>query len=453
MLTDLNELPVSLDGPEAVAHWNGVQQGFLAHGARTGDHLAALLAGSPDFALGHAAQGLFYVLLGRSELHPAAARAMAAAIRAGTGAHDARTAVYVAALRDALGGHLRRTADRLDAWLVTTPRDALAMKLVQAYRFLLGDAHGMRRSVQGVDPHWADHPMRGYLLGCQAFTLEETGDYAAAEAAGRAGLDLAPDDAWGLHAVAHVYDMTGRAADGVRWLAGRSSHWAHCNNFRFHVWWHLALFHIDRGAFGPALALYDRNVRPTPTDDFRDIANAASLLLRLECEGVGVGERWEELADLAAGRVEDGALVFADLHYQMALTRAGRVEAADALALRLARDATGIAHDQHEVAGRCGAPIAEGLLHLRDGDDQGALMRLRRGLVDLPSIGGSHAQRDVFVRLAVTAALRAGNLDAAEDLLSHRALLRSGTDGYMQRTMTLIEQRRQEMRTAGLAAQ
>ena len=81
----------------------------------------------------------------------------------------------------------------------------------------------MRRSAERLLPVWRGHPAEGYLLGCHAFTLEETGDYAAAEAAGRAGLALAPDDAWGLHAVAHVYDMTARAGQGLALI--HSSAW------------------------------------------------------------------------------------------------------------------------------------------------------------------------------------------------------------------------------------
>ena len=38
--------------------------------------------------------------------------------------------------------------------------------------------------------------------------MEEAGEFVAAEQQGLKGLSLAPDDAWGLHAVAHVFDMT-----------------------------------------------------------------------------------------------------------------------------------------------------------------------------------------------------------------------------------------------------
>ncbi|MEL6679399.1 MAG: tetratricopeptide repeat protein, partial [Pseudomonadota bacterium] len=298
-----------------------------------------------------------------------------------------------------------------------------------------------------------DHPAHGYLLGCESFALEENGDYAQAERFGRAGLDLCPDDAWGLHAVAHVHDMTGRAADGVRWLAGKSTHWAHCNNFGFHVWWHLALFHLDRGAFGPVLALYDLKVRPQPTDDFRDISNAASLLLRLEIEGVDVGDRWEELATLSANRVDDGALVFADLHYLMALMRSDRGEEAEALTRRIAQDAATLDHDQHEVSAISGMPMAQGLLAFRGAQYESALPNLVAGLEHLPRVGGSHAQRDVFWRLTVEAALRSGDCASAEALLARRTVDRGFEDGYTSRRRAQIEARRMDIAAGGIAAQ
>ncbi|NKB16602.1 MAG: hypothetical protein HC774_06685 [Sphingomonadales bacterium] len=57
----------------------------------------------------------------------------------------------------------------------------------------------------------------------------------------------------------------------------------------------------------------------------------------------------------------------------------------------------------------------------------------------MPSIGGSHAQRDVFVRITVEAALRGGYLDAAESLLAERQMQRAGSrDGYTERRLALI---------------
>ena len=109
--------------------------------------------------------------------------------------------------------------------------------------------------------------------------------------------------------------MTGNAKAGLEWLTGREAAWAHCNNFRYHVWWHKALMHLDLGQVDEVMALYDAEVRKDKTDDYRDISNATSLLMRLELDGHNVGNRWDELSDLCANRTEDGSLIFADLHY------------------------------------------------------------------------------------------------------------------------------------------
>jgi tetratricopeptide (TPR) repeat protein len=314
--------------------------------------------------------------------------------------------------------------------------------MVQAIQFVMGRPAAMRASVEGALPAWNDHPARGYILGCHSFALEETGDFAAAERIGRRAVELAPQDAWGLHAVAHVLDMTGRAQDGLTWLEGREASWEHCNNFRFHVWWHKALMHLDLGQYDEALALYDEKVRAERTDDYRDIANGASLLSRLELEGIDVGDRWEELATLSEPRVDDNCLAFADLHYMLSLCGGDRTEAATRMIARLRNVGTETGEAQ-SVMLHPGLRIAEGMHAFATGEYSKAWLHLRAGRGDLIRIGGSHAQRDVFERIAVEAALRGGYLDGAEAILRDRMQLRGGAlDGYGAARMALIESAR-----------
>ncbi|MFQ5567347.1 MAG: tetratricopeptide repeat protein, partial [Paracoccaceae bacterium] len=404
---DASGLPLTLEDHQAGVAWDRAVTAFLAHSAATPEHLAIVLARAPEFALGWAARGMFTLLLGRSELVPVAAEALvkARAAIAQAGA-TRREESYVEALAAYLAGRPSRAVAILDAVLERHPEDALAMKLVHAIRFVLGDRRGMLTSVRSAIGHYGpEHPHAGYVMGCLSFALEENGAYDEAEHTGRAGLDLAPDDAWGLHAVAHVYDMTARNDTGVAWLSSQSGAWAHCNNFGYHVWWHLALFHLDRGEVERVLELYDGKVRAEHTDDYRDISNGAAMLVRLEIEGVDVGDRWQELAALAAGRVEDGAVVFADLHYLLSLHGGGRDAEAEALVARLARDARrsgpDMHHDMHEVAAVAGLPEARGLAAFRSGNYDVAFDQLRRAWPMLQRIGGSHAQRDVFARLLI----------------------------------------------------
>ncbi|MBA3909357.1 MAG: tetratricopeptide repeat-containing protein [Rhodobacter sp.] len=435
MSDDLSGMPTSLSSNQ-IGDWNKVILGILSHAASTGPDLNRVLATAPDFALGQAIRGLSCLLLGRSEMVAVAREAYAAAV-AGAPA-TMREIAFVHALGDWLGGRPTRATARMQVILNLNPRDALAMKLVQAIHFVMGRPKEMRASVEGVIGAWDDHPGRGYLLGCHAFALEETGDYAAAEKTGREGVELAPDDAWGLHAVAHVFDMTGRARAGLDWLTGREASWAHCNNFRFHVWWHRALMHLDLGEYDAALAHYDADIRAEKTDDYRDIANAASLLSRLELEGVDVGGRWEELAGLAEHRATDGCLAFADLHYLLALCGGARDEAAVALIARM-QATQRYGSEAQQVIAHPGLHVAQGLHAFASGEYSSAWMHLRAGRADLQSIGGSHAQRDVFDRITIEAALRGGYMDAAEGLLLDRMTRRAGVaDGYAAARLSLI---------------
>ena len=436
--TDAFGYDLTVNDPSAIEAWDRTVFAFFAHAAATPTHLGAALEAEPDFAMAHMAKGYFMLLLGRSELIPTAREAHDAARRIMAGGATMRERGYGDALGLYLAGDLRGAADALDATLRAHPADGFALKLVQAMRFVLGDSGGMRRSIEAVhDAYGADHPAAAYVNGCYAFTLEETGDYRMAEARGRDAVLRAADDAWGVHAVAHVFDMTNRAREGVTWLSHQPETWAHCNNFRYHVWWHLALFHLERGENAEALRLYDTEIRADRTDDYRDISNAASLLTRLELEGVDVGDRWQELSDLCAGRTDDGCVVFADLHYMLALGQDDGHGRACALLTSMKKNAM-TDTTMGKVAADAGVSAAEGLLRFAHGDYGSAYRSLAAARPAIGTVGGSHAQRDVFERLTIDAALRAGMLPEARTLIDDRTRTRGATDSYAETRLARI---------------
>ena len=450
MATDPFGLPVSLRHPEAITAWESTMRAFLAHGADTPVHLARVLELEPQFTLAHVAKGMFYLLLGRRELMCVADEALSAARACPD--QLPREQTYVAALEACVAGDIPAGLRALEQILRVAPQDALAMKLSHAWRFVLGDSTGMRASLERVEEAYTpDHMAYGYFQGCMAFAFEETGEYTRARATGLRGLEAAPDDAWGLHAVAHVHDMTGDARGGLDWLSGREAAWAHCNNFRYHVWWHKALMHLDLGQMDQVLMLYDTEIRADKTDDYRDISNGTSLLMRLELEGVDVGNRWEELADLSQSRTEDGCLIFADLHYILALAADGREEATARMLGRMHADAK---HADTVVRKRMATPglsAARGLEAFGEGNYTAAFTNLLAARPDMQKAGGSHAQRDVFERITIDAGLRAGQFAQVETLLADRQAKRGGEDGYAAARHALLSQARTQ--AALLAAQ
>jgi tetratricopeptide (TPR) repeat protein len=271
-----------------------------------------------------------------------------------------------------------------------------------------------------------------------AFGHEECGDYVAAERLGRRAFDLDGEDLWALHAVAHVLEMQGRLREGIGWLDRPADAWDDRNPFRGHLWWHLALFHFERGAYDEVLALYDRSIRADKSDFYLDIQNCASLLARLEFQGVAVGDRWDELADHVETRLDDHVLAFTDAHAMLALTGAKRPAAENLLASLQA-----FAARPGDTAAAVMAPVAIPVCQAIRAYGRGAygqaveLLQPRRDA--LIRLGASHAQRDVFIQLLLQAAIRDGQMQLARALLSERTLLRPMSFGTWMTTAAVLD--------------
>lgn len=391
MQHDRRGIAIATKSTAALSHLDAATTSFLSHRRDTSDHLTAALAADPDFATAHCLSGFLALLLGRAELFPAARSALQRAREAlARRAATMREQALIEALACWCDGEMERAADRLDESLAAHPLDAMTAKLVQSLRFMLGDAGGMRRSIEMILPAWSPSvPGHGFILGCHAFALEETDELEAAEHVGSMALEHEPFDVWACHAVAHVHETRGAAAPGIAWIAAHTERWNAVNNFARHMEWHRALFHLARNESATVLALYDRKIRDVPSDDYRDITNAAALLYRLEAQGVSVGRRWRELADLAERRVGDHALAFAQLHYLLCLVGAHRWDAAYRLFAAMDIEARSGLGTQARLLADIGVPLAKALLARYAVAWKGDLARL----------GGSRAQRQTFARI------------------------------------------------------
>ncbi len=437
-LPDASGAATTIASDTAMEHWNATIASVLAHEAAAATHLSATLAAAPGFALGWAAKGLMILTLARAELRAdaEAAHARAAALAAYT-PPTMRERAYIDALRAWLADDPHGAAAHLDRAQRLDNRDILAAKLSHAIRFMAGDLAGMLSAARRhIRSYGEAGPHASYLLGMLSFAAEEAGQYAIAERAGRAAIEANPTDTWARHAVAHALEMTGRPRAGLHWLQAGRNHGAGLNNFGFHLSWHEALFQLELGDPMAALVLYDTEVRAQRTDDFRDIANAAALLQRLEFAGLRVGARWEELGELAARRIDDRRLVFADLHYALALAGAGRVGDLDRLA-------TGLATTQGQgwnamLSRREGAGLVEAVARFTKGDHAGASRLLLANRPHTSRIGGSHAQRDVMEQMLIESLIRAGDHQRARKILEERLAARGGQNLFAARRLAQL---------------
>jgi hypothetical protein len=425
---DLHGLSLSTSSAETVRAFNHTVAGYLAYRADTPARLQQLLAADPQFGFAHLLKGYFLMLAFNVALVPAAREALGAAQRL-LGSATARERGHAAALARWIDGDLDATLRSWEQILDEHPLDVLAFRLHHHVAFWQGRPDVMATEADKAITRW-NAELAGWptLLACRCFAQEEIGNYAVAEAAGREAISLAPGDLWAAHGVAHVLEMQGRREEGLAWLAELEPNWEGGNNLKHHLWWHQGLYHMERREFAAVLALYDRRFRNLASpltqaqpDLYIDVQNAASMLFRLERQGVDVGGRWAELADKAEARIGDCLSVFTLPHWMMALTAAGRRDAAGRMLEALRAFASGGAGTAAGLVRDYALPIGEALVARAGGKPDAACGLMRPALDGMHRLGGSHAQQDVLWQLFLDCALAARRGDDIARVLERMA--------------------------------
>lgn len=403
------------------------EQALRAFNCYRGDAVAIVdqaLKDEPDFAMGQILRAQVQVTMWE--------RSMLPGVKAGV--------VRLQQLHGRLNDRERRHAHSLALWaagdwdghraeldrlLAEYPRDLLALQVGHVADFFHGDRDNLRGRVVRAMPAWSrDDPGYGFLLGMQAFGLEECGAYGEAEETGHRATELEADDCWALHALAHVMEMQARQEEGIGFMEGRKANWAQEDNgFAFHNWWHTALYNLDQGKSLRALEIYDHGVRPQPSEIRLMMLDAVALLWRVHLLGMETGGRWEELADCYQKGDENGFYAFNDMHAMMAFVAAGRAgEAAGLLeSVEASADERGTNGAMARVAG---LPIVRAIEAFGRGKYSQAVDLLMPVRYRAHVFGGSHAQRDIVHRTLLEAALRAGDKPLARALASERVALK-----------------------------
>ena len=183
-------------------------------------------------------------------------------------------------------------------------------------------------------PHFAS------VLAMYAFGLEENGQYRLAEKIARRALAIEPGHPGAIHVIAHIMEMEGRAREGLAFLAETEPAWLEGTGFSVHLAWHRALFHLETDNTKAALAIYDWQIGNTRSAGISVLADASSLLWRLQLRNIDVGGRWRDLADRWEVRNLTGTRPFYAVHAMMAFAAAGRTIAAARLLKALPRTET-----------------------------------------------------------------------------------------------------------------
>ena len=427
MLHDAYGNEVDTDRPETIAAIDRFARSFIGYGKDFAVIFDAALE-DPDCLTARSQAGLLGLFmenkagLALAREHLDAGRDLVAKGK-GTAREHAYWRAVEAASRHDSDAAIALHEDIASRW----PRDLFAAKLGQIHHFNVGDAAGMKRIAEKA---FNAHPLTAYAWGLYAFGLEENNELDEALNIGRKAAEMQEVEPWAHHAVAHVHETRGELDEGIDWMERHAHTWKDCNSFMFtHNWWHLALFYLDRGDPDQALRIFDTRLWGAPQGDpsySQDQAGAVSMLIRLNLRGVFVDGRWSDVADEILKREVMFDQPFLTAHYAYALARAERRTDYERFLKDLQAHAGTAGAKQRYMWLRHALPLCRGMAAHADNDFETAASLLAESRPHWRSMGGSHAQRDLFEQVYVDSLLRGGRTSDALPLLKARADARPG---------------------------
>jgi tetratricopeptide (TPR) repeat protein len=314
---------------------------------------------------------------------------------------------HLAAITVALDGDLAAACRAYDEILADAPHDLLALVVAQTFDYYLGSPGSQLARTTRVLEHWQrSMPSYHAVLAMHAYALQECGAYEEAEAAAYRALALQPWDVRAHHALAHVMEMQGRFEEGIRWMGARSALWTGAGAASTHLWWHIALYHLELGRPEQALAIYDHRIQG---ESLSQLIDTSALLWRLHLAGFPLGKRFQVAAARWSPCAEDAYCAFNDLHAMMAFVGGQRPDYASRLLAAQERRLARPSGANHDMTRLVGLPACRALAAFGRGDFAVAARLLRALPPVAHRIGGSHAQRDVLQLTRGAAAARKEN--------------------------------------------
>lgn len=383
----------------------------------------ALLRDAPDFIMARCFLcGMYLVASDKRKQGPLAEEF--AALKALSAKANPRELGHMQAIALWLRGDFYAASQAYADILNDYPRDMMALQFGHQTDFLLGHVSSTRDRPARMAGHWSEADQDySFILGMQAFGLEECGHYPQAEAMALRCVTLNPRDTWGVHALAHCYEMQGKTEAGISFMENCEAMWSGKNYLSIHNRWHLGLYYVEECQFDRALAVHDAYMTVKPSAVLMDAHDSTAMLWRLQLDGVDTGDRWEATAKIYEPVVDQAYMCFTDMHAMFAFMATGRESHARNLLAALEANLDGPTSSS-VVIKAAGLPIVQGIYAFGHGDYERAKELLSGYRHNSHLFGGSIAQRDIINLTLLAAARRTGDQAMVDALIAERTLLR-----------------------------
>uniref|UniRef100_A0AC35U6I9 Tetratricopeptide repeat protein 38 n=1 Tax=Rhabditophanes sp. KR3021 TaxID=114890 RepID=A0AC35U6I9_9BILA len=326
-----------------------------------------------------------------------------------------RELLHANAVKAIATGNSKQALVYYEQILAEHPTDLMALKFSQNAYLFTGNSYGIRDSVGRVVNHYSNQdPMYPFVLGMQAFGLEETNMIPEAEKVAKHALTLRKEECWATHALSHCFEMTNRHTEGIEMLESTAEYWRPGWIIECHNLWHWALFYYDLENYDKSLQIYDEYIRKifNKQQSVLDLTDAASLLYRLELKGVNVGkQRWEELLPVAYFHINNHSYAFNDPHIAFVLTKCGETDKMkEFIEINESYESehfTDVSFNTRNFS----TPVIKAVDSFSAANYQNCFDLLYPIRSQFNHMGGSNAQRDVITQLLITSGFLVNNFE------------------------------------------
>ena len=377
------------------------------------------LALDPDFALAHCTKARTLLQAGDT----AQARQFAARARDLAAELPERERQHAGIVSLAVHGKSKQALPLVREHASRYPRDAVPLSFALGVYGLLGfggyvDFEARQVALlDSVAPAWGEEDW--WFLAAIGWAYVEVGRTAAGIAKLERALALRSDNANAVHGRVHGYYEQGAAAEGEAFIAAWLPSYDRSALLHGHLAWHRATSALQRGDAALAFSIYQDAIRPPAVQALPmfTMIDCASFVSRCAVYGRPLAlDQRRELAAFAAEHFAKPGVPFVNVHLALVWASIGDQEALRTLLAGVEeRLAAG-----RQPSGPVVAEVCRAINTLNAGRYDEAATCFADALAELPRLGGSNAQRDVFVDLALAALLRAGAMESAHALAAAR---------------------------------
>ena len=402
---DLYDLPLAANSP-AADHYNEALGRVLRVQSGALESLQESLDADPTFALAHAA----IAVLGHEfdlpvDVHDHLARALALS----GGRTSARERAFIRAYQQRVEGH----GAPLIAYLQEHPRDTLAMSIAMPTIAFSGAYDVPAQAWDFLESQRAHYGDDWWYNGLMAFARQEQGRMGEAGDLADRSLVVEPRGGNAVHARAHVNLETGAHEEGLSWLGAWVDDCGRDATHRAHFAWHAALHELALNDIDAVLRRYARQLAPPGVVGTRAMVDSATLLWRLQVEGVhGPLPAPGAVVAVAGPELRSPRTAFTAMHAAITWAAAGEGEELRRLAH--------FCRAEGDAAMQVAAAIAEALDDYLAGQFRRSTDALLAAHRQAGIIGGSAAQREILIDTAIAGAIQCGDTVRARRLLDAR---------------------------------